>query len=124
VALVPATRARVYLRDSATHEGRPAHALIVEAFREAGVEDLSIHHGIMGFDRASEVYAARRFPTRPLRFPVDLPVVVEAVGSREGIEASLPRVREVLDRGLITLTEVELYEPGGVPGVPPEEAGG
>jgi PII-like signaling protein len=109
VALIPAIRARVYLQDSATHEGRPAYALIIEAFREAGVEDLSVHHGIMGFDRASEVYAARRFPTRPLRFPVDLPVVVEAVGSRSEIEAALPRVREVLARGLITLANVDLY---------------
>jgi PII-like signaling protein len=112
VALAPATRARVYLRNSETHEGRPAHALIAEAFRESGVEDLSVHHGIMGFDRASEIYAARRFPTRPLRFPVDLPVVVEAVGSRDEIEAALPRVREVLARGLITLAEVALYTPG------------
>jgi PII-like signaling protein len=37
--------------------------------------------------------------------------VVEAVGSREVIERALPRVREVLDRGLIILTEVELYVP-------------
>jgi PII-like signaling protein len=41
-----------------------------------------------------------------------LPVVVEAVGSREEIEAALPRVREVLNRSLITLAEVDLYEPG------------
>ncbi len=32
MALVPVTRGRIFLRDSATHEGRPAHALIVEAF--------------------------------------------------------------------------------------------
>lgn len=34
-----------------------------------------------------------------------------AVGSREEIEAALPGVRRVLWRGLITLTEVDLYEP-------------
>ena len=65
------------------------------------MEDLSVEHGIMGFDRASEVYAARRFPSRPLRFPVDLPVV-EAIRNRDEIEAALPRVREVLARGLST----------------------
>ena len=75
------------------------------------MEDLSVQRGIMGFDRASEVYAARRFPSRPLRFLVDLPVV-EAVGNRDEIEAALPRVREVLDPGLIHLAEVDLYAPG------------
>jgi PII-like signaling protein len=111
VAFLPATRARVYLRHSSSFRGRPAHSLIASAFREAGIEDVSVHHGIIGFDRASEVYAARRSPTRPLRFPVDLPVVVEAVGDRDEIESVLPEVRKVLDRGLITLADVELYAP-------------
>ncbi len=35
-------------------------------------------------------------------------MVVEAVGNREEIEATLPRVREVLARGLINLAEVDL----------------
>lgn len=104
--LGPITRARVYLRDSATFEGRPAHRLIASAFEGAGVRDVSVHHGIMGFDRSSGVLSAR-----PLRFHADLPVVVEAVGSREEIEAALPGVREALERGLITLTETELYRP-------------
>jgi uncharacterized protein len=104
VASVRAARARIYLREGATFEGRPAHELVAAAFEEAGVEDVSVHHSIMGFDRASEVVSAR-----PLRFHADLPVVVEAVGREGQIGAALPRIREVLSRGLITLTEVELY---------------
>ena len=103
---VPAVRARVYLRDSATFGEAPAHAAIRAAFEEVGARDVSMHHGIMGFDRSSGVLSAR-----PLRFHPDLPVV-EAVGSRDEIEAALPRIREVLDRGLITLAEVDLYAPG------------
>src|SRR3712207_2267879 len=64
----------------------------------------------MAFDRASEVYAARRFPSRPLRFLVDLPVV-EAVGNGDEIEATLPRVREMLAPGLTHLAEVDLHAP-------------
>jgi hypothetical protein len=81
----PAVRARVYLRDSDAFGGAPAHAAIRAAFEEAGVRDVSVHHGIMGFDRSSGVMSSR-----PLRFHPDLPVVVEAVGSREVVEASLP----------------------------------
>ena len=40
-------------------------------------------------------------------------MVVEAVGSREEIEAALPKVREVVERGLIMLAEVEMYEQAG-----------
>ncbi len=106
MGFLPATRARIYLRDSATFEGRPAYKLIVDAFREAGLVDVSVHRGIMGFDRSSGVLSAR-----PLRFHPDLPLVIEAVGSKEEIEAALPRVRQVLGRGLITLADVELYSP-------------
>ncbi|HET7271023.1 MAG TPA: DUF190 domain-containing protein [Rubrobacter sp.] len=104
---VPATRARIYLRDSEVFEGRPARALIHAAFVDAGVRDVSIHHGIMGFDRSSGVLSSR-----PLRFHADLPAVVEAVGRKEHVEAALPEIRRVLGRGLITLADVEMYEPG------------
>jgi PII-like signaling protein len=38
-------------------------------------------------------------------------MVVEAVATCQQIEAALPTEREVLERGLITLTDVALYEP-------------
>jgi PII-like signaling protein len=101
-----AVRVRVYLRDSDTFEEAPAHVAIRLAFEGTGARDVSVHRGIMGFDRASGVLSAR-----PLRFHADQPVVVEAVGSREQIEEALPAVREVLQRGLITLTDVALYAP-------------
>lgn len=107
---VSAVRARVYLRDSAIFRGRPAYEAISAAFREAGVGDVSVHHGIMGFDRSSGLLSAR-----PLRFHPDLPVVVEAVGSRELIEVALPAVREALPRGLIMLSEVDLLLPASPP---------
>lgn len=107
MSFVPATRARIYLRDSATFEGRPTYEMIVQAFERAGIDDVSVHHGIMGFDSASGMLSAR-----PLRFHPDLPVVVEAVGSKGQIESALPRIREILVRGLITIAEVGLYTPG------------
>ncbi len=107
MSLVPATRVRIYLRDSSTYEGCASYVVIARAFRDAGIRDVSIHHGVMGFDRSSGLLSAR-----PLRFHPDLPVVVEAIGSKEQIDSALPRVREVLSRGLITLAEVNLYAPG------------
>ncbi len=50
--------------------------------------------------------------SRPLHIHDDLPAVVEAVGSKEGVEAALPEARRALARGLITLTDVQVYEPG------------
>jgi PII-like signaling protein len=102
----PAVRARVYLRNSDVFEGSPAHALVYSSFLGAGVRDVSVHHGIMGFDRSSGLLSLRL-----LRFHADLPAVVEAIGRGEEIEAALPGVRRVLSRGLITLTEVDLFEP-------------
>ncbi|AHY47846.1 hypothetical protein RradSPS_2563 [Rubrobacter radiotolerans] len=99
-----ATRARVYLRESAEFRGEPTYRLIVQAFRRAGITDLSVHRGIMGFDRASGVLSSR-----PLRFHADLPLVVEAVGDREQVESALPEIRSCLSRGLITLSDVQLY---------------
>jgi PII-like signaling protein len=117
--LPPLVRARAYLRDSAVFDGRPAHEAILHAFRAAGARDASAHRGIMGFDRSSGVLSSR-----PLRFHPDLPVVVEAVGRREDVAAALPEVRKTLERGLITLTGVELHEPHGAPDAPTGGSGG
>ena len=110
--LAPTVRARAYLRDGAALTGTPAHASVARAFEGTGAKDVSVHHGIMGFDRSSGVISVR-----PLRFHADLPVVVEAVGDREEIGTALPRVREVVQRGLITLSGVESYGPE--PSLPP-----
>lgn len=101
-----AIRARVYLRESAESGGIPAYELIVRAFEREGVEDISVHRGIMGFDKASGVLTSR-----PLKFHPDLPVVVEAVGEEERIRSALPEIKSILPRGLITLSEVEVHEP-------------
>ena len=106
MASFTATRATVYLQANDVFEWRSAHALITVAFKEAGVENVSVHRGIMGFDQASGLLSAG-----PWRLRENLPAVVEAVGSREQIEAALPRVRQVLERGLITLAEIKLYSP-------------
>lgn len=101
-----ATRARIYTRESTVFEGRPAHPQIVLSFKAAGIEDVSVHHGIMGFDSASEMLSSR-----PLRFHPDLPLVIEAVGDEDQIQKVLARVKRMLPRGLITLTKVKMYLP-------------
>jgi hypothetical protein len=58
---IPATRARVYLCDSEAFEGCPAHALVYSAFVDTGVRDVSVHHGIMGFERSSGVLSSRPY---------------------------------------------------------------
>lgn len=101
-----ATRARVYLRESAESGGTPAYEHIVRAFKESGIEDISVHRGIMGFDRASGIMSSH-----PLKFHPDLPLVVEAVGEDGRIRAAIPTIEAAVPRGLITLSEVEIYSP-------------
>ena len=81
----PSVRARVYLRDSDMLEDSPVHALVHPSFVEAGVSDVSVHHGLMGFDQSSGVLSLR-----PVRFHADLPAVVKPVGRREEIEPPCP----------------------------------
>jgi PII-like signaling protein len=100
-----ATRVRVFVGEDERYQGRPLFEAIVLAAREEGLAGATVFKGFMGFDRSSGLLSLR-----PLRFHADLPAVVEAVGRREEIEAALPGVRRVLACGLITLTEVDLFE--------------
>lgn len=65
-----------------------------------------VHRGIMGLDQAPGILSARLF-----RFHPERPLAVEAVGAENRIMTALPLVKELLPRGLVTLSEVKLYEP-------------
>jgi len=106
VLLLSAIRVRVYARCSLTCEGRPQHELVATILRDAGLEDVSVYRGAIGFDRASAL-SRLRFS----RFHAGISVV-EAVGSERRIRSALIEVREILTRGIVTLERVRLYELG------------
>ncbi|WP_338819046.1 hypothetical protein MTCOM_04640 [Moorella thermoacetica] len=103
-----AKRLTVYLGEGMKWQGMALyHALVLE-LKAAGLAGVTVVRGIEGYGKRKQLYASRL-----LELSADLPVLVEAVDSPEKINAVLPRVREMVQQGLITLADVEIIFSAG-----------
>ncbi len=94
---------RVYIGETDRWHGRPLFQAIVEVLRREGIAGATVLRGIEGFGAHSRIHTAR-----VLRLSEDLPVVIDVVDSAERIERVLPLLDEMVNEGLITITDVEI----------------
>lgn len=95
---------RIFLGESDKHGRRTVHELIVEEARKRGMAGATVLHGIMGFGSTSRIHTSS-----VLRLSEDLPVVVEIVDEPGRIEAFLPFLDEVMQKGgLVTREKIRV----------------
>jgi len=98
-----ATLMRIFLGENDRHLGRPMHEALLALLREKGFAGATVLRGVSGFGGKSVIHSADI-----LRLSSDLPIVLEAVESREKIDALMPLLDEMLQEGLVTLEKVHV----------------
>jgi len=96
---------RIYLGETAHHEGRPLYEKIVRKARELKIAGATVLRGIMGFGAKSHLHTAKL-----LRLSEDLPVIIEIVDSEENLEKLMPFLDEIVEEGLITKEKVNVIK--------------
>jgi hypothetical protein len=81
----------------------PLYEALVELFRKEGLAGATVLRGVSGFG-AHGAYQA--FKLRKLSS--DLPMVIEVVETQEKIDSILPKVDEMIERGMVTLEKVNV----------------
>jgi uncharacterized protein len=98
-----ATKLTVYTGDSFRYGHKKLYYAIVEALHEEGIAGATVLHGIEGYGADKQIHTARI-----LDLSGDLPVVIIAVDRTEKIEAVLPKLDAMIDKGLLTTEEVRV----------------
>ena len=106
-----ARRVRIYVNEEDRVGRSWAAQAIVKFLREEDAQGATVFRGVEGFGATGEIHvshlaeAARR-----------LPIVIEWVDSPERVDRLLPRIKQLVPRGFITVddTEIVLYEPHAV----------
>jgi len=88
----------VYLGESRTSGRRLAADALMACFARHGLEVAALYRGIEGFGIGRRIHT-ERFPD----ISTDLPLIAEAIDTRERIEGVLPDVDALVDQGLVTL---------------------
>ena len=88
----------VYFGESLTSGRRLACDALMECFAGHGLEVAALYRGIEGFGIGRRIHT-ERFPD----ISTDLPLVAEAIDTRERIEGVLADVDAIVDKGLVTI---------------------
>jgi PII-like signaling protein len=96
--ITPGLKLDVYFGESLTCGRRLASEALMECFADHALEVAALYRGVEGFGIGRRIHT-ERFPD----ISADLPLIAEAIDTRERIEAVLADVHAIVDRGLVTL---------------------
>ena len=94
---------RIFIGESARHEGKPLYEAIVLKAREQRLAGATVIRGAMGFGRSSHIHTSKI-----LRLSYDLPLVIEIIDSEERINAFLPILDAMVGSGIVTLEKARV----------------
>jgi len=96
-------RLRIFIGEAQEWQGKPLYRAIVELAQQQGIAGATVFRGIEGFGPEHHL-STDRLPD----IADNLPMIVEMVESEERIEALLPLLDRLVQRGMITVTPVEI----------------
>ncbi|HLZ61554.1 MAG TPA: DUF190 domain-containing protein [Ktedonosporobacter sp.] len=96
-------RIRLFFAEAQEWQGKPLYQVVMEQMRQHGILVAIIIRGIEGFGPKHHLSTAR-FPDSA----DNLPIIIEIVDSDEQIEAILPVLDRLIQRGMMTMAPVEI----------------
>jgi PII-like signaling protein len=99
----PGLKLDVYFGESLTNGRQLASDALMDCFARHELEVAALYRGIEGFGIGRRIHT-ERFPD----ISSDLPLIAEAIDTRERIEAVLPEVHGLMDKGLVTIEHSRL----------------
>ena len=96
---------RIHFGEDDKWQGKPLYQAIVEKCRELGLAGATVLRGFEGYGASTLI---RR--SHLLSFSHDLPVMVSVIDSEENIRRLLPILDEMVDEGLIAMSNVDVIK--------------
>jgi len=99
----PAKLLRLHFTERDRYQGKPLHEAIVQKCRKMKIAGASVFRGLEGYGDTAEIHRSHLLAH-------DLPIVVQIVDSAENIQRLLPVVEDMMDKGLIAMSDVEIVK--------------
>jgi uncharacterized protein len=97
----PARLLRIHISEGDRFEGKPLYEAIVARCREMKIAGATVFRGLEGYGESAEMHRshlARR----------DQPILISIVDSAENLSRLVPVVEEMMDTGLVAMSDVEV----------------
>lgn len=98
---------KIYISEDSKYKGHNLYHFLVLKLKEIGMAGVTVIRGIEGFGQEKRLHT-----TRVLDLTLSLPIIVEVVDLPERIEKAIPIVKEMVNEGLIMVTDVNVIKYG------------
>jgi PII-like signaling protein len=98
---------RIYIGEMDRWKGKPLYYAIVEKTKELDMAGATVFRGLVGYGANSRIHTANI-----VDLSSDLPMLVEIVDSEEYIVKLLPYLDEMVQEGLVTVDDVNVFKYG------------
>lgn len=95
-----AKKLTVYVDESDKYKGKPVYEILLEIFYKQKIAGVSVFRGVAGYGSDGVFHTSKI-----LELSTDLPVKIEAVDSEEMISSVLPIISDVVEKGLIEISD-------------------
>lgn len=95
-----AKKLTVYVDESDTYKGKPVYEILLDIFYKQKVAGVSVFRGVAGYGSDGIFHTSKM-----LELSTSLPVKLEAVDSEEMIYKVLPLISDVVEKGLIEISD-------------------
>ena len=97
----PAKLLRLHFTERDRYQGKPLYQAIFEKCQELKIAGATVFRGLEGYGDTAEIHRSHLLTH-------DQPIVVQIVDSAENIQRLLPVVEEMMDKGLIAMSDVNI----------------
>ena len=92
---------RIHISESDRYQGKPLYEAIVAKCRELKIAGATVFLGLEGYGETAEMHKAHLVHS-------DRPIVITIVDTAENIERLVPVIAEMMDTGLMAISDVEV----------------
>lgn len=96
---------RIYVGDSDRWRDKPLHEALVQAMRANDIAGVTVYRGIEGYGAHRRVHREK-----PLHLSRDASIMLSAIDTEEKLRAFLPVVEEMVEEGLVVLSDVDIIK--------------
>lgn len=96
---------RIHFGEDDKWKDKPLYRAIIEKCRELDIAGATVFRGIEGYGASTLIHRSHL-----LTFSSDAPVMVSVIDSEEKVRQLIPYLDEMVDEGLIAMSEVEVIK--------------
>ena len=96
---------RIYISEEDQWKDKPLHQALVEAMRANDIAGVTVYRGILGYGAHRRMHK-----DKPLHLSHDRSIMLSVVDTEEKLRSFMPRVEQMVDEGLVVLSEVDIIK--------------